>query len=349
MVGRESLPRVSFILPTLNAGKMLNGCLERIRSQDYPQDLVEILIIDGGSVDDTLEIATRYRCTTIRNEKRLTGPGLAMGFQKATGAVNIFFSADNWLPHRRWLRTLVTPFISDPTVVGSFGPFIVDRKDGSLNRYFSWVESTPYHYFLCRNESSKKLYRNSYRLIEDKGAYRIWDMTVEKFPILGLGNGFALNRLRIESDGRGLKELIEKALAEDLDDILPVIKMLESGFRIAYVPDGGIIHYHLENYRQFIEKYAWKIRNNILGGLAYTNARMYLSRKRRVREKMWLLYGLTIIGPLVDTATGIARDRDAAWLHHPLSCLLLTLITGLTILTHPRSSIKYFFSLHRPG
>lgn len=50
-------PSISVIIPTLNAAAVLEGCLRSIAVQDYPKDLVEIIVADGGSTDGTLEIA----------------------------------------------------------------------------------------------------------------------------------------------------------------------------------------------------------------------------------------------------------------------------------------------------
>jgi len=341
---RKMFPSVSFIIPTLNAGKLLRGCLDSIKSQEYPQNKVEIMVVDGGSTDDTLELAKQFNCRIVHNPRKLCGPGVALGILEARNDLNIFFAADNRLAGTNWLKLMIKPFTDSQGVVGASGPFVVDRNDISLNRYFSWVESSPFHYFLCVNEASRKLYEHTYDIMEETPEYKILRMTVEKFPILGLANGFVLGRAILKdkgSNGGLLLNVVEKALSEDLDDILPVVKMIERGYKIAYVSEGGVYHYHLENYQQFLQKYRWKIRNNILGGLAYTNLRSYLSRQRKLKERLWILYSFSIIWPLLDAAHQLKRDRDIAWLHHPVICFLLSAIGILTVLEHPGHSFRY--------
>ena len=51
------VPKVSFIIPTLNAAGILGNCLASIRNQDYPKERYEILVVDGGSKDGTQDIA----------------------------------------------------------------------------------------------------------------------------------------------------------------------------------------------------------------------------------------------------------------------------------------------------
>lgn len=51
--------QLSIIIPTFNSGKTLHACLKSIADQNYKH--VEVLIIDGVSTDDTIEIANMYK------------------------------------------------------------------------------------------------------------------------------------------------------------------------------------------------------------------------------------------------------------------------------------------------
>jgi len=341
--GPDGLPSVAFVVPTLNARTLLKDCLKSIREQDYPREKIEVLIVDGGSTDGTVELAKEFGCRVVENPKKLCGPGVAIGMDSASKEIQIFFAADNRLPTRDWLRTVVRPFVEDHKIYAAFGHFFVDRRDPPLNRYFSLVESSPFHLFVCGNESSKKLYEMSYDVVEEGNGYKVLRMTSEKFPILGLANGFALNAsaLRSGEEGRRLLRSISQSLDRDLDDILPVIQLIESGYKLAYVPSAPVHHYHLQTYRQFVEKYSWKIKNNLVGGKAYTNARVFLSRRRQVREKMWFMYCISFAWPLYDALRGLRRDRDTAWLLHPLLCLLLAVLGLVSVALNPSLAVRY--------
>ena len=60
------LPRVSFIMPTLNVEALLDNVLSSIARQTYPRDRYEILLADAHSTDRTREIAKKYRCDRSR-------------------------------------------------------------------------------------------------------------------------------------------------------------------------------------------------------------------------------------------------------------------------------------------
>jgi glycosyltransferase involved in cell wall biosynthesis len=56
---------VSVILATLNSGAILKKSLQSVRSQNYDQSKIEIIVADGGSTDETIEILKKYQALII--------------------------------------------------------------------------------------------------------------------------------------------------------------------------------------------------------------------------------------------------------------------------------------------
>ena len=52
-------PLVSIIIPTINSGEFLENCLKSIQKQSYKK--IEIIIVDGGSLDNTASLAKKYK------------------------------------------------------------------------------------------------------------------------------------------------------------------------------------------------------------------------------------------------------------------------------------------------
>jgi glycosyltransferase involved in cell wall biosynthesis len=50
----------SIIIPTYNSAKYIGHCLESILQLDYPKENYEIILVDGGSNDNTVEIAHNF-------------------------------------------------------------------------------------------------------------------------------------------------------------------------------------------------------------------------------------------------------------------------------------------------
>jgi len=84
-------PVVSIIIPTLNSGATLQFCLESLVSQTY--DNIEILIIDGLSTDNTLDIANNYS-SRFNNIKVFSEKDLGIYDAMNKG---ILFSNGTWL------------------------------------------------------------------------------------------------------------------------------------------------------------------------------------------------------------------------------------------------------------
>src|SRR3990172_5384538 len=51
----ENLPRVSIIIPTYNEEDNINECLNYLKIQTYPQEKMEIIVVDNGSTAQTSE------------------------------------------------------------------------------------------------------------------------------------------------------------------------------------------------------------------------------------------------------------------------------------------------------
>ncbi|RSM52169.1 glycosyltransferase family 2 protein [Actinoplanes sp. ATCC 53533] len=85
-----SPPKVSVVMPTLNEAKNLPHVLPLLPAVD------ELIIVDGGSVDDTLAVARRLRpkAVVVGQNRKGKGNALACGFAAATGDIIVMIDAD---------------------------------------------------------------------------------------------------------------------------------------------------------------------------------------------------------------------------------------------------------------
>jgi cellulose synthase/poly-beta-1,6-N-acetylglucosamine synthase-like glycosyltransferase len=87
-----SLPRVTIAMPAYNEESFIATCIQSVQAQDYPQDLIEILVADGRSTDRTREIlaaltASDPRIQMVDNPDKIQAAGLGLIVQQATGDV----------------------------------------------------------------------------------------------------------------------------------------------------------------------------------------------------------------------------------------------------------------------
>ena len=128
MVNVNKDPLVSVITATLNASKYLREALNSILNQTYQN--IEVLIIDGGSTDDTIEIANMFPKVSFVTQN---GKGLFdawnQGIQMCNGDfVAILDSDDIWNPTT--LSDHVNALLSDSSKLGSVGQvkFFLQKK-----------------------------------------------------------------------------------------------------------------------------------------------------------------------------------------------------------------------------
>lgn len=306
------LPKVSFVIATLNAGDVLQQCLSSIYMQDYPSDKIEICIADGGSTDFTLEIAKKYECRVVHNPKKLTNPGVALALKKVTAEIRFVMDADNELPQDNWIKLMIQPFIHDPDIWGVFTHMIPAPADKGLNRYYSLLHVDPFNWFVYRDAANPRKFEKCYKTVFKGDGYIIFQFETVNHPLFGFGNGFAHR-----------KGFIRKNEYE-YDDILPFIQMIEEGYKIAYVPKAGIYHHHLKNFGHFLRKYQWRIKSCLYkANFGFVKREKYLSFSRRFRKYLWIPYGLSFVSPLFDGLRWSFKDRNTVWLWHPLACFAL--------------------------
>ena len=121
--------RVSVLIPARNEEDSIGRCLEALLGQDYPESLLEFIVIDDGSTDATSSIVSGYskldtRIRLLRlgadntpqpSKKRGRKPeALARAISIATGEIIVTTDAD-CVSSPAWIRTL-TSYLSDDVV-----------------------------------------------------------------------------------------------------------------------------------------------------------------------------------------------------------------------------------------
>lgn len=94
MPANSILPHVSVIIPVLNAETLIEQCLQKITRQTYPKENLEVIVVDNGSTDQTLEIIQSFPVQLEKCEK--TGPSAARnkGIACSKGSILLFIDAD---------------------------------------------------------------------------------------------------------------------------------------------------------------------------------------------------------------------------------------------------------------
>src|SRR3954447_3295577 len=275
-------PGVSFVIPTLDAARLLPRCLRTIAEQDYPAEAVEILIMDGGSSDATREIASQMGATVVDNPLRRAEPGVKLGLARARHPVRVVMAADNGLPIRDWLRRVLTAL----TATGARAAYthVVDAPTDSLTcRYFNLLHADPFNWFVFgAAQADPAKFDGAYAVVERGAHHAVYDLRSGDPPLLALAQGFALHGPLPPVSG------------ENEDDIAPVWTLIEHGDRLVYV-DAGILHETVTGFRDFLGKYHRRTLASLRAPVSPQDARLHrLSVTQRRRRGLWLPYSLSI-------------------------------------------------------
>ena len=107
----ETPQRISIVFRSLNEEKWFGDALSACKRQVVDGYDVEIVLVDSGSTDRTLEIAEAHDCRIVHIKKAdfTFGRSLNYGCEAATGDYLVFISAHCIPAHERWLANLVEP------------------------------------------------------------------------------------------------------------------------------------------------------------------------------------------------------------------------------------------------
>ncbi|CAB1063248.1 Mycofactocin system glycosyltransferase [Olavius sp. associated proteobacterium Delta 1] len=127
-------PFVSVIIPVRNRPDDIAACLQSLKELTYPDDELEIIVVDDASTDHTLDIASRFevRLIPLRQHKQ-AAYCRNIAARRARGELLAFLDSD-CLADSVWLRELVAAF-KDQTLCAVGGVVESYFNENGLDRY----------------------------------------------------------------------------------------------------------------------------------------------------------------------------------------------------------------------
>lgn len=143
MTSCSALPKISLILPCYNMEKYIDDTLKSITNQNYPN--LELIVMDGGSKDKTLEIIDRYRDkihTLISEKDNGQYSAIVKGFEIATGDIFCWLNADD-ISFPWTFRTVAAVFFERKEIQWLSGISSFLNEDGSIKKMYNNVAAKP--------------------------------------------------------------------------------------------------------------------------------------------------------------------------------------------------------------
>ncbi len=138
----SELPYVSIVIPVLNGGSFISNCLESLLNLDFPENNFEIIVVDNGSTDRTVEVIRTYQSKNpqikLYFEKiKSSYAARNAGIKKAKGQIIAFTDVD-CIVDKNWLFNIMKGF--NESSVGGIAGDILPASEGSLvERYIAKI------------------------------------------------------------------------------------------------------------------------------------------------------------------------------------------------------------------
>lgn len=323
---KTKYPKVSIIIVALNAQRTLESCLKYIKSQNYP-GIDEVLVVDGGSTDDTYKIA----CKSTLSIKFIKGgyrnnqeARRAVGVEKSRNEICAFVDSDNYMVSKSWLTDMVQPLLDDKNIVVSQTlRYSVPRSASLLDRYFGLLGGAdPVVYYLGKNDRLSWAFSKwnlAGKVIKENEKYLTVEFDLNSYPTVGC-NGIVFRRSILLKSNWG-----EPKNYFHTDVFVDVAKLGFTRFAIVkneiFHNTTGNIKTFFEKRRKYMELYYQKLNKK----------RRYLIFNRKnfkdiARLFLYIFFTFTIIEPLGESIRGYFKKKDIAWFLHPIMCLGMAVI-----------------------
>lgn len=132
-----SAPSVTVAVLTFNGEQYLDALLAAVESQRYDGE-VDVLVIDSGSTDRTLEIIAAHpvaRLHSIPNSEFGHGTTRNLAAQLATGEFVAYLTHDAVPASDRWLGELIAPMADDERIAAVVGKQVARRSAPPVLKY----------------------------------------------------------------------------------------------------------------------------------------------------------------------------------------------------------------------
>jgi len=328
--------QVSFIIPTLNAQKVLSKCLTSISKQNYPKSNYEILIIDGGSTDKTLDIAKKFNSKILKNPLKTAEAGKSVGIKKARGKYICLIDSDNILPNKSWLRQMILPMEQDNRLIGTEPiKFTYRSNSGFMERYSALIGANDPYAFITGVYDRQNYLNNKWTGLKidqiDKDKYIIITLKPKTIiPTIG-ANGTIFKTSFLQQN-------LNSDYFFDIDIISQVLSKNNQSLYFAKVKT-GIIHTFCED---SLTKFIRKQKRRLTDFYYYQKFRQYdwqpVNQQSQIK---FVLYTILIFPALFDSIRGFLKKPDPVWFLHPILCLI-------TLFCYTLITLQYKFGLLKP-
>lgn len=300
-------PLITVVMPVLNASRTIETALKSIRMQTVA-DQTEILVIDGGSTDDTRQIAARYGAVVLENPRRLPEHAKQIGMRYASGRYVVEQDSDEELLYPDQLEKRLDFFTSHPAVKCMVCNEQYPGKDGGIVARYVCVCGDPFTQFVYKRKNGVlNTFHTAYSQDDPDGT----ELRFHPNDVLPIGDGgttmFDLDWVKSEFPSQW----------DDISFICSIAaRIIQKTGCCGCIREDNIRHHIHTSFKGYLAKLRFRVINNLFhpeesGFSARTEQQSAASAQKLAGRKYWFaVYAATILGPILDSIALAVRYRD---------------------------------------
>lgn len=316
-------PLVTIVVATFNSGAVLPRTLDAVAAQSYPSVAMELLIVDGGSTDDTHAVAERYGARIVPNPRTEPVYAKFLAIHEARGSLILYLDHDEVMLSKDSIRGKVNAMRAADVHAVSGSGYANPAGCAPVNDYINEF-GDPFSSFVYRLSKHHRFFlptmRRRYATATRADDHDVFQFSAtDELPILELCAGGSL----IDLDY--LRRELPAALETPANIPHLFYLMLPASPRIALMTDDVLAHHSADTFGAFLRKIRWRVKNNVhfpaMANSGFTGRQAFGASKTRWRPLLFLPYSFSILLPLWSGARLAVTRRNPIYLAHAYLCL----------------------------
>ncbi len=325
------LPRLTIVIATFQSGKILPKVLESVRKQTLPADQLEVLIVDGGSTDNTRELAKKYHCRWIDNPRTEPVYAKFLGYHEAKGQYLLYLDHDEVIENKLSLEKKLKVFDDQPQVKAVIGSGYKNPKGCAFINNFINEFGDPFSFFIYRLSKDDRFFfqemKKRYPCVRENKDYAVFDFQkVSVLPIIELCAAGSI------VDAHYMKKNFPETLSKP--ELIPHFFYLLQfrSSQLGMTKNDALLHYSSDTLKKYFNKIKWRVKNNIyhtkdMGMSGFGGREKFLPFSMKLKKFLFLPYAYSLILPTLDAVYLVVTRKDMRYfVHVPLIIYTANLI-----------------------
>lgn len=304
-------PFFSIVIAAYNSEETLGYTLKSIRSQSFDQNDLEILLVDGGSTDGTVDLANKYNAKVYDNPKRLPEYAKAVGTKYAIGRYIVRMDSDEEFSYSTQLQEKMEFLKKHPELKMLIPNRCVRGRRGicGISADYMNVFGDPFSYFVYKTKCDKyETYRKN--IISTDGKYAI--MRFEPDDVYPLADS-ATSVLSLDYMKEKYPETFDTVefICGAYDKVITDTKLC------GCIKGDDIKHNCRSSFKTYLSKLKFRVINNLFykeeSGFSIKEK---MNNKLKRRKALFCAYALVFPVPVLDSLRLAVIYKNPTYLLH---------------------------------